>query len=637
MSLHATEQLLHHRLRSWLFWTPLILGAVGFFCGLFGHYEYDTQHDPPLPHDYLDIGYHSLQLFVLHSPHLDPPVPVLLHLGRWLVSVAMLTLVSYGLIRVFRSEWLLALAPWRREHIVICGLGRLGLKLAEEFQRNGMTVVAIEASASAEKAADAAAAGFAVIAGDARNPKDLNRAAVARAKKVLAVCDDEQDNVAIAMAVGKLIRSSTNGPSTANGPSGAKVPSTSDAPECWIFAADADLRQTLQDQWKRIFPDTGRNFQVNVKGLDLFQLAARKILKDRPLELIPVRHDDESIAHLVIVGFGPMGQNLALQAAKIGHFANLKHLKLTVVESDENLRFARFQSQYPQFGDICDVNSVSGSLRDADFLSKLRGLVTQPSAPKDLVTVAICWDSSTDSASSEQEMFTRLERDDAANLCLAFRMAALLETADKATLPRDLRFLVFQTRKDGYGSLFSIDDRGEAIGTRMEAFGLIDEMYSIETLFHESDDTVARVLHEMYCEKAKEENESLNNKPALLPWDQLPEIYKDSNRQAADHIPVKLRAINLRMERWRTDHHVSSETTLEKGDQIERLAQMEHERWCAEKRLLGYRLGERNEAAKKHPWLDEWEKLPHHVQDYDRAQVRAIPAALKRAGFGIYP
>jgi hypothetical protein len=122
----------------------------------------------------------------------------------------------------------------------------------------------------------------------------------------------------------------------------------------------------------------------------------------------------------------------------------------------------------------------------------------------------------------------------------------------------------------------------------------------------------------------------------LFSWDELPERFKDSNRQAADHIAVKLRAVGYRVDRLRGDQ--PRVTKLDQKDQVDLLGRMEHQRWCAEKRLQGYVYGEkRDDEAKIQPFLVPWEKLTLDVMDYDRQQVRGIPDALIRAGFGIYP
>ncbi len=172
------------------------------------------------------VGYHTLQLFVLHSPHLEHEVPWTIHAGRWLAALVVLAAVMKGLTKVFRSECRLFWARWRSGHIVICGLGRLGLQLAREFRQRGVRVVAIEARGPVEHTAIAHDLGVAVFAGDACNPGDLQRAAVLRAKQVIAVCDDEQTNVAVAASIGELIRK----PGSRRKSLGAL--------ECWIFVPE---------------------------------------------------------------------------------------------------------------------------------------------------------------------------------------------------------------------------------------------------------------------------------------------------------------------------------------------------------------------------------------------------------------
>jgi hypothetical protein len=607
MSLHATSDHSHQPAQGRWFWIPLALGIVGALCGFFGQRTYDRLKGHS---DAASEAYHTLQLFVLHGPHLDDDVPILLQFGRWLTALSVLAVVTYGLFRVFQAECLLLWTRWHEGHIVICGLGRLGKRLAQEFQRGGMRVVAVESSGST----GVLGSSVAVITGDASDPKDLRRAAVDRAKQVIVVCDDEQTNVAVAAAVGKTLATSNTRPASL-GPL-----------ECWIFVPDVKLRQTFQQS--QVFPHTGPAYSVNVRGLDPFELASRKIFDRSPLDFEPIPPNAETRVHLVIVGFGPMGQHLALQAAAIGHFANFQKLKITIVAGHGTDMLQDFQKAYPKFSEVCDLEVMTVPAEDRDLLSELKALLTQPTAVHELITIAFCWDTSSKSPIGERDMFERLESEDSTNLRFALGLA-------QTRLPCRPRFLVFQTRRNGFGALFPVEGRAETIGPELHAFGLVEEMYSLESLLHERDDAIAKSLHEIWYENQIRSGRAPGSRPALFPWDELPERFKDSNRQAADHIPAKLRAAGYRIDQLRKDQ--PSVSKFDREDQLELMARMEHERWCAEQLLQGFSYADvRDEGAKTQPYLVPWDKLSSDVQDYDRLQVRGIPDVLKSAGFGIY-
>jgi hypothetical protein len=621
MNSHASLDLSSHRspFQNRLKWVPIIIGIVAFVCGLVGWRQYDGA-DGPWWAIWSNALYHTLQLFVLHASHLDDPVPPVLHAARLLAAFTDISVVGYGLITFFWSESLLTLARLSSGHVVICGLGRLGFRLAQEFRRNGTRVLGIDVSDLPERIAAANDAGIAVVVGDASSPTDLQRVAVGRAEHVIAVSDDEQTNVAIAAAVGKLLANPKSRPTWLS------------PLECWIFIADAQLRQTFRREF--IFPYTGPNFHVNVRGLDLFELATRQILARSPLDFERIQPTDATSVRLVIVGFGPVGQQLALQAAKIGVFANFRKTNVTVVEREDSGRPQSFLDRYPKFTEICDFTRVPlklerSPINEIDSVSQLGALAAPQGNARELLTFAFCWDTSSGPAISEGEMFQRLQRDDPTNLHLALALAEKV----KSSL---VRFLVFQTRETGFGALFPADGRGKAIGPRMHAFGMLEELCSLETLLQEREDAIAKVLHQNYYDNQIEEGRRPGSKPALFPWEQLAEQFKDSNRQGADHIPVKLRALGYRVDRLGSDH--TPVPSLEDSDEVELLAKMEHERWRAEWWLKGYTYaeGKRDDRARTHPLLVSWDELDQETREWDRQLVRAIPDALERAGSGIY-
>jgi hypothetical protein len=112
----------------------------------------------------------------------------------------------------------------------------------------------------------------------------------------------------------------------------------------------------------------------------------------------------------------------------------------------------------------------------------------------------------------------------------------------------------------------------------------------------------------------------------------LNDLYKDSNRQQADHMAIKLRAIGCEIV------PVAVNKTPDgfefSGDEMELLAQMEHRRWVAERIIEGWQHapGPENPHQKTSPYLCDWDNLDEAARDKDRESIRHIPEILAKAG-----
>jgi Trk K+ transport system NAD-binding subunit len=89
----------------------------------------------------------------------------------------------------------------RRDHVVVVGLGQVGLRLCLLLRRIGIGVVAIDDREEGENVGQAREAGLPVVIGRGADPSLLQRLSLERAYAVAAVTDDDLENVSIAMAV----------------------------------------------------------------------------------------------------------------------------------------------------------------------------------------------------------------------------------------------------------------------------------------------------------------------------------------------------------------------------------------------------------------------------------------------------
>jgi hypothetical protein len=583
---------------SWRFWLGIFMAIATVLLGFIGLWQYETAHGG-IP-DFLSVLYHSSQFLILHAPHLEHdvehPIPLALHIGRLLGAFLFFGAAVMTLLKVFRNEirLLFLRLPGQKGHLIICGLGDLGVRIARDARRQRKTVVAIEKNLVPAVRNLMSKKGVMLIEGDAREPALLRKAHVEHAECIFAACSQDDINVAIASIAGQMI---------------TQRPRTSPL-KCRLLIEDPLLLHLLSDGSK--FHDTDKEkYIVDCKDLHYRESTARHTLRHYPLDFEHIGKDMDITVHLIIVGFGPMGQELALHAAQIGHFANKaekgKKLHITVVERPQTPSWSAFKKRYPQFIEICETDFKEFDPDDPDFMDKMVGLCPDQDKDHELMTYVFCFD-----------------REDQTNLRIGLECSehhAKAPLDKKITQP--IQYLIYQTSRGGYGALFSREGKGAGIDANAHAFGMMEDIFTWDVLFHEAEDAVAQALHKDYCQKF--------NKDA--PWEQLNHGMKDSCRQAADHIPIKLRAIGLHEEPLNSN---KKGITGFSEEQVELLAAMEHERWCAERWLAGWKHGERNDENKTHPDLVPWTELPKGEEKKDYAQIKAIPAILKNAGRGIY-
>ena len=112
------------------------------------------------------------------------------------------------------------------------------------------------------------------------------------------------------------------------------------------------------------------------------------------------------------------------------------------------------------------------------------------------------------------------------------------------------------------------------------------------------------------------------SRPALYPWHQLKFTFKVANYAQADHLPVKLRLLNPQLK---AGDLLKKEALFdEKPDAeiLEKLAEMEHRRWMADRLLNGWSLAtDRNDDLKLHNLLIPYEELNEAEKQKDRDTI----------------
>jgi Trk K+ transport system NAD-binding subunit len=105
-----------------------------------------------------------------------------------------------------REAWQVALASAYRDHVIVCGLGRVGMRTVQQVIDAGYDPVVIDINWQSEFVLRALARNVPVIVGDAREPLTLRRAGIQRARAVVAAINGDLINIEIALAARAIRR-----------------------------------------------------------------------------------------------------------------------------------------------------------------------------------------------------------------------------------------------------------------------------------------------------------------------------------------------------------------------------------------------------------------------------------------------
>ena len=557
-----------------LFFAALVLGWIGFDLNARALGQ---------PGSFLDNLYRSLQLFLFRSGAVPPPVSWQLEVARYLAPVVAAGAAVSAMVALLGERLSGLRVRFYSNHVVVCGLGRLGSLLAQTLREAGYDVVGVETDAQNGAIARCREDGVVVLVGDGKDPAVLRRARVDRARYLFAVAGDDGRNSEIAIGARKLANRRSGSPLT-----------------CFVHVLDDKLSDVL----RQVGPARSGS-GLRMEYFNVAELGTPALLADHPA------FDDQGATplgppHIVVVGLGEMGTRLIVHAARRWRAipgTRGKTLQVTAVDRQADARVAMLNERFPRLASACDLKACrmdldSAEFERADFLFGRRGR-------SDVTGVYVC------------------VGDDAVGLSAALHLRRRL--GDRQ-VP-----IVVRTTQEGTVAALLGEGRGDTYGG-LRVFGLLNLVCRPDVLLAGQNEVLARAIHANYVSNRRE-GQSVETNPSLVDWEQLPESLKESNRQQASEICRRLEAIGCDIVPM-TDWDAAPPAFT--ADEIELLARMEHDRWWKEREAAGWRLAAaRSESRKESPYLIPYDELPEDVQETDRATVRALPAFLAEIDFAV--
>lgn len=171
-------------------------------------YAYYPRED--LPHNHLtwmQTAYYTWLMMFFETPlpyqedwRIAPLFFLLPLLGLLVIAEGVVHLGNLLIQRKrYSEEWQKMLAANFENHVIICGLGNVGVRVVQHLRQFEEKMVVIERDKEGRFTHEVAGSDIPVLVGDARDSKLLENASVAKAKAIICVTDDDMVNLEAAL------------------------------------------------------------------------------------------------------------------------------------------------------------------------------------------------------------------------------------------------------------------------------------------------------------------------------------------------------------------------------------------------------------------------------------------------------
>jgi hypothetical protein len=529
-----------------------------------------------------DRVYDSIGLFHFATAP-KPPYPAQLEVARWLGPFTVVLAGIWVLGSIFNEQATrLRVRLFYRNHLIICGLGRFGIRTAVAFRHHGYRVVVIDLAPAQYILEECREESVPVLRGDANQTALLRAAGLRRAAYLIAVCGEDSINTDIAIRAQRLL-------------DGRRLRAR--AIECFIHIDDDVLCEMLEES---SMDGIRHPKESQINFLNLHRIGPQALVEAFPEAFHRIR---AASPHVIVVGGDRFAMALIVEAARRWWFAASPDQSVRPLVSlyapDATEQCAALCQRFPRMAEACDLAPY-----DIDVSDEGSGILPIP------------------------ELTTRGGRV-TAFVCILNEAASLRATLRlRRVLPRGVEIVACTTGESGATTVLDLSD---AQRVNMHAFPLLDRVCQPEVILNTLNEQMARTLHENYLDNRRLEGKYDPDRiPSHRAWDRLDETYREANRALAKDYFKNLERVGYKLVS--TTEWSASKQTLSR-DETELLAEAEHQRWCDERTAQGYTYGPvRDDVKKFHPNLVLWSELSDEDKEKDRQMMREISRVLARRG-----
>lgn len=346
----------------------------------------------------------------------------------------------------------------------------------------------------------------------------------------------------------------------------------------YALVRDADICTALRA--RRIGVPGDQRFRLEFFSIE--GLAARALFDRHP-------HPDGADGQVVIVGFGSLGRAMLHELA-LRHAAGDRRINVAVVgDHSAQAEVSAFAEEYPIVSRGCEVTIQPALVK------------TEPGST---TMIVVC------SPDNDAALRTGLNA-----------LPMLVNASD--------RIVICMSALSPFSQTFSADMLDD-VQRRLSVFDVLDEACAPAQIAGDLTDQLARAIHRAYLDGRRSHGETPEKNPSLRPWRELPDLLKDANIAQAGHIGTKLDVIGCVLI---PESSLIPEFAFADGE-VERLAELEHERWVQDRAAHGISYGPVRDE-RHHPDMVGWGDLSEDAREKDRAAIRNMPDILRQAGFQI--
>ena len=659
-------------------------------------------HDRPQgPADIANMAFDATAMLFFNRPDGAPE-------NAWFVAaqIGAVVFVILGafttillLSRVARAWWigLVSRLRPRRAHSVVLGLSDVGAQLSRDIRTGGgerpvRSVIGVEEERDSPAVERMRRHGALLFHEDARNRGIRRRARLHVAQEVFVTSADDTWNLDVALGIAADVQQGSRARPPLRWPWSAGASPL----RCYVHVGEPDLASAVREQ-ERLYDN---DLPVDVEIFSVRENAARELLlgdRDRGLARRSFAPRSDEVAHYFLYGFGPTGQTVALQMARLAHFANLRRLRLTVFEelggpAAANRLLRRFVDRHPGFcpdpgfGDQPPfrlderVEAHGPALDRWDF----RGARPAAAAwrfdePPDVVEYAVNAEfrhlpTVVDAPQLIQELRDRLApsagppvragvvvcfEEEHRNFHAALRLRTALHRLRLEDVVADaVPVFAYLPTDEGLGEMLETVSASGREGP-VQPFGRVRRCGGYETVVQPGLHERAAAFHEAWQRLADGSGPTDVGASSMpLPQDalfddsdrsalmrryrDLPPALRRSNEEAAAHAVIKLDTVGYEARSYEPPRRgaaaVPPAVEFEE-EEVELLARMEHNRWMAERLVAGWRYGDRRDETKRRPAFRPWASLAEDPgeQAKDLDQILTLVRAYNLAGQALLP